>query len=151
MSRLHNVIMTNICMIYRDDEVLVLDKIDDDKIVGITFPGGHIEKKESITDSVIREILEETGLTIYEPILCGIKDWVNDDGSRYLLFFYKTNKFEGEIKSSNEGKVFWTKRSELSKLKLAFDTDKMLEVMENDKLSEFFYYKENEEWKHIFM
>ncbi len=150
MSRTQNITMTNICLIYKNDEVLVLDKVGDKEIVGITFPGGHIEKNESITDSVIREIYEETGLTISNPILCGIKNWINDDGSRYLLFLYKTDKFEGKLRSSSEGKVFWTKKSELSKLKLAFDTDKMLEIIENDEISEFFYYKENEEWKYVF-
>ncbi len=46
MSREQKVIMTNMCMIYRDDEILVLDKVDDEEIKGITFPGGHIEKDE---------------------------------------------------------------------------------------------------------
>ncbi len=46
--------MTNMCLIYRDDEILVLDKVDDEEITGITFPGGHIGEYESITDSVIR-------------------------------------------------------------------------------------------------
>ncbi len=150
MGRKQEVTMTNMCVIYKDDEVLVLDKVNDDVIKGITFPGGHIEKNESIADSVIREIYEETGLTISQPILCGIKDWVNDDGSRYILFFYKTDKFEGELKSSHEGKVFWMKRSELLKSNLAFDTDKNLEIIENDIFSELFYYKEKEEWKYEF-
>ncbi len=151
MIREQKVIMTNMCMIYRDDEILVLDKVDDEEIKGITFPGGHIEKNESITDSVIREIYEETGLTICNPILCGIKDWVNDDGSRYILFFYKTDKFSGKIKSSDEGKVFWIKRSELSKFKLAYDTDKNIKIIEEEFLSEFYYYKEKDEWKYKFI
>ncbi len=149
MNRTQNVILTNMCMIYENDNILVLNKVQDGKVKGITFPGGHIEDKESLVDSVIREVYEETGLTIYEPVLCGIKNWITDEGIRYIVFLYKTNKFSGKISSSNEGEVYWIKRNELQNLKTAYNTDDMLEVFENDNLTEFFYYKENEEWKYI--
>jgi len=74
MSRTETVTLTNMCMIYDGDKVLVQQKVDDD-YSGITFPGGHVEKGESFTDAVIREVFEETGLTISSPVLCGIKDW----------------------------------------------------------------------------
>ena len=54
---------------------------------------------------MIREVYEETGLKISAPHLCGIKDWQNDDGSRYMVLFYKTDKFCGELRSSEEGEV----------------------------------------------
>ena len=133
------------CMIYDGDKVLVQEKIDDD-YSGITFPGGHVEKGESFTDAVIREILEETGLKIFSPQLCGIKDWPNDDGSRYMVLFYKTDKFEGELSSSEEGAVYWVDFEELKYLRLAEGMDKMLEVFLNDNISEYFFYKENGEW-----
>ena len=135
-------------MIYKDGKVLVQDKIHDEW-GGFTFPGGHVEKEESLSASVIREVFEETGLTIESPVLCGTKDWVNDDGSRYLVLFYKTDKFSGELKSSEEGEVFWLSPEELlSSKKLSLDMKDMVKVFTDDCLSEFFYYKENGEWKY---
>ena len=55
MSRTESVILTNMCMIYDDNKVLVQDKCDDNW-GGITFPGGHVENGESFTDAVIRAL-----------------------------------------------------------------------------------------------
>ena len=84
--------LTNLCMVYEDnDNILVLDRLAGDW-AGVTFPGGHVEEGESIIDSVIREVKEETGLDIQSPKLCGLKQWQNTDGSRYLVVFCKTNQ-----------------------------------------------------------
>lgn len=147
MPRTEVVILTNMCMIYDGDKVLVQDKLDE-KYRGITFPGGHVEKGESFSDSVIREVFEETGLTISAPQLCGIKSWMRKDGSRYIVLLYKTNKFAGEICSSDEGKVFWVNINELTKLQLAGDMGNLLRVFLEEELSELYHYKENSAWKY---
>lgn len=91
---------TNMCMVYDGDKVLVIDRQKKDW-PGITFPGGHVEEGESFTDAVIREIREETSLKIYSPQLCGIKDWYENE-CRYVVLFYKTSHFEGDLISSDE-------------------------------------------------
>lgn len=146
--RTEQVTLTNMCMVYDDNgNVLVQDKVDNDW-GGLTFPGGHIEKGESFVDSVIREVYEETGLKIENPRICGIKDWMEKDGSRYIVVFYKTNKFSGELKSSEEGEVKWIPLEEMKKGNLAMDMDDMLKVFLEDDISEFHYTVENGQWKH---
>ena len=149
MDRTQRIELVNMCMVYQDGLVLVQNKVHSEW-GGLTFPGGHVETTESLTDAVIREVFEETGLKIESPVLCGTKDWVNDDGSRYLVLFYKTNKFQGELKSSKEGNVFWMPLEDLLKLdgQLSPDMKEMIQVFLDDDLSEFFYYKENGKWQY---
>ena len=137
---------TNMCMVYDGDKAVVIDRQKKDW-PGITFPGGHVEEGESFTDSVIREIREETGLKIYSPQLCGIKDWYENE-CRYVVLFYKTSHFEGNLISSNEGKVWWEKIDNLENLRLSNDMKDMLRVFLEDDLSEFYYYKKSEKWQY---
>ena len=132
-------------MVFDGSKVLVQDKKDED-YSGITFPGGHVEKGESFTDAVIREVFEETGLKISSPRLCGIKDWMREDGTRYMVLFYKTDKFEGTVTSSDEGEVYWIELEEMKQKKLAYGMDKMLKVFLDENISEYFFYKGNGKW-----
>jgi 8-oxo-dGTP diphosphatase len=136
----------NMCMIYDGSKILVIDRTSD-KWTGIAFPGGHVENGEAFAESVIREVYEETGLTIENPVLCGIKEWQNDDLSRDVVLLYKTDKFSGELVSSNEGDVFWINRDDINNYKLAKDFDELLRVFEDDSLSEFYYKRMQNGWE----
>ena len=142
------VTLTNMCMIYSGNRVVVQERTAK-SWPGIAFPGGHVEKGESFADAVIREVFEETGLTIYAPKLCGIKDWVEPDGGRYIVLFYKTDRFTGELTSSEEGQVFWTDLDTLSAMPLASGMRDMLKVFLDDTLSEFYGFSENGEWIYL--
>lgn len=147
MDRTEKCTLTNMCMIYDDKgNVLVQNRLDS-KWGGITFPGGHIEKNESFVESVIREVKEETGLDIKSTRICGTKQWLQEDGSRYIVLFYKTNVFSGTLKSSAEGDVFWVKMDEVKDLRLANGFAEMFDVFVSDELQEFQWIKENGEWK----
>ena len=144
MVRTEKVEFTNMCMICNGGKVVVIDRKKKDW-PGVTFPGGHVELGESFTDAVIREIQEETGLKISAPQLCGIKDWY-ESGCRYVVLFYKTARFEGELVSSEEGKVWWEEIDNLPNFNLSLDMKDMLRVFTEDDLSEFFYYQKDGKW-----
>lgn len=147
MDRSEKAIFTNMCMIYDGNgKILVQDRVNSNW-PGITFPGGHVNKGESFSQSVIREVDEETGLQIKSPMLCGVKQFQTNEDERYIVLLYKTCQFEGELKSSEEGKVFWIQREDLHHYELANDFEKMLEVFESDTLNEFFYDQQGENWR----
>ena len=147
MSRSEQAIFTNLCMVYDNaGNILVQDRKDPDW-PGLCFPGGHVEPGESFVESVIREVWEETGLTIANPKLCGTKQFQTRKGERYVVFFYKTDRFSGNLQSSDEGEVFWIPRTDLHKYTLCDDFPDMVRVFEEDDLSEFYYYTENGDWK----
>ena len=148
MKRLECVTFTNMCMVYDGTKVLVQDRKNPDW-PGITFPGGHVEWGESFTDAVIREVWEETGLKISCPRLCGIKDWMEDDGSRYVVLLYKTERFEGELTSSAEGEVFWVELEDMKNMALAEGMETQLEVFLREKISEDFWYREKGNWMEV--
>lgn len=135
---------TNMCMIYDGNKVVVIERNKKDW-PGITFPGGHVEIGESFTDAVIREIKEETGLTIYAPQLCGMKDW-RENQCRYVVLFYKTNRFDGDLQSSVEGNVWWEEIDNLPNLNLSLDMKDMIRVFTEEGLSEFFYHQNGDSW-----
>lgn len=151
MSRKTKVELTNMCLVYDEKKVLVQEKTGTKYEGGLVFPGGHVEEGESLRDSVIREIREETGLVIKNPQPCGFKDWILEDGTRYIVLLYKTDQFEGELKNSREGKVFWLDRNDISSANLIWNMRELLEIFETDQYSGFFFQagKENVGWHNL--
>ena len=147
MSRSEAAIFTNLCMIYDDAGNILVQDRKDPEWPGLCFPGGHVEPGESFVASVIREVWEETGLTIETPMLCGTKQFQTKHGERYVVLFYKTNRYHSTPRSSEEGEVFWIPRDTLETYTLCPDFTEMLKVFEQEDLSEFYYYQEEGNWK----
>ena len=142
------VVFTNMCMISDGEGNILVQDRRNPNWPGVTFPGGHVETGESFVESVIREVREETGLTVENPVLCGVKQFLRNDGARYLVLFYRADKFHGELRGSEEGPVVWIRREELGSYKLAEDFADMVKVMEAGDLSEFYYYKNGDSWEY---
>lgn len=135
--------LTNMCMIedLENNKVLVQVRNKNDWD-GISFPGGHVEKGESIVLSVIREVKEETGLSISNVVPCGFKDWYDfKKKKRYMVLFFKTTCFQGELlKASNEGENKWMSIEEIYANSTAPDFLEMLDIfVGKNNTCEFFY------------
>ena len=140
MSRSQLTILTNICLIEDLETQRVVMQYrapENNRWSGYAFPGGHVENGESFVESVIREIYEETGLTIQNPQLVGIKNWPLDTGGRYIVICYKATEFTGTLQSSEEGEVSWVQKDQLPNLDLAYDMLPLMEMMEAPDKSEF--------------
>lgn len=151
MGKLERVELTNMCMVCDGTRVLVQER-KNPNWPGVVFPGGHVEPGESFVDAVIREIREETGLEISNVQLCGIKQYVprpEKNYDRYIVLLYKTDTFSGELKSSEEGNVFWVEREKLLDYPHPHGFESMAEVFLNDQWSENYWAYQNGEliWK----
>ena len=147
MERTERVILTNLCMICDGTKVLVEEKTGKGAD-GIIFPGGHVEEHEPIVDAVIREIREETGLYIRNPRLCGVKEWINEDGSRYVVFLFRTDQYSGELRSSEEGRVFWLEKDEVLRSNWVWHMDSLMKIMADGAFTELFL-DAADDWKPV--
>lgn len=112
----------------------------------LLFPAVILKNENLFVDSVIREVKEETGLIIKNPKLCGIKWWEVKSNKRYVVLLFKTDEYSGTLKSSDEGKVFWTKLETLKTMNLAVSFDKMIDVFCDDNIQEYIQLKGNNKW-----
>ena len=139
MSRAEPVILTNMCMVSDDKGNVLVQNRKDPNWPGIVFPGGHVEPSESFVDSVIREVREETGITVLNPTLCGIKHFHTREGERYVVFLFKATEFEGTLQSSDEGEAMWIPRKELFSQNCVDNLDHLVKIFEDSEISELFY------------
>lgn len=149
---------TTLCYIERGDEYLMLHRIkkkndiNKDKWIGL---GGKFEENESPEDCLMREVKEESGLTLTSWRYRGIVTFINTKCESEFMHLFTADGFEGEMKSCDEGELEWIEKSELMKLtlwegdkiflrlldtdepffslKLSYDGDELLEAVLNGK------------------
>ena len=130
--------LCNMCMISdAEGRVLVQERLPkaSSSWAGLTFPGGHVEPGETVVASVIREVREETGLTVSNLQNCGYIQWYNPvKQSQYFVFLFKTNTFSGELTGSAEGNVKWMTFDEMLAGKLAPNMLQYLAVFQNETI-----------------
>lgn len=124
-----SLVLTNMCLIINSKgEILLQNRIKNDR-PGLNLPGGHVENNETLIESVKREVKEETNLNLIKVEFVGIYEWFNKNTNRRdLAILYKSNEFNGILKSNKEGINSWYNITNLKKENLSLDLDKVLEV-----------------------
>ena len=113
--------LTTLCYIEKDDCYLMLHRIkkendiNKDKWIGI---GGHFEDRESPEECLLREVKEETGLTLTSYRFRGIVTFVTETGLFEYMCLYTADGFEGELLDCDEGTLEWVPKNQLKELNL---------------------------------
>ncbi len=124
---------TVLCYIEKDNCYLMLyrnkkaNDLNEGKYIGI---GGHIEKNETIEQALLREVKEETNLTLLSYELRGILTFINDDYSE-IMYLFTSDKFEGELKECNEGTLSWKPIDKITLLPIWEGDKEFLSLLEN--------------------
>ena len=130
--------LCNMCMITDPEgRVLVQERLPKPSNAwsGLTFPGGHVKPGENVVASVIREVREETGLTITDVVPAGYIQWYNPDcQSQYFVSLFKTSSYSGDLKGSVEGNVKWMTLNEMLAGPLAPNMKQYLAVFQNENI-----------------
>lgn len=110
---------TTLCYIQREGQYLMLHRVkkkndvNQDKWVGI---GGKFEDKESPEDCLLREVLEETGLTLTRYAYRGLVTFVSDQWETEYMHLFTADEFRGEIGPCDEGDLEWVDKDKVKDL-----------------------------------
>ena len=110
-------INTSLCYIRKDGKCLMLHRtkkendLNKDKWIGI---GGKFEDGESPEDCVLREVREETGLTLTDYRYRGVVTFVSDRWPTEYMHLFTADGFTGELKQCDEGELEWLDWSQLT-------------------------------------
>lgn len=128
--------LTTLCYIEKDGQYLMLHRVkkendlNHDKWIGV---GGKFEKDETPEECLLREVKEETGLTLTRYRLRGIITFLSDEWESEYMYLYTATGYEGEMTVCEEGDLVWVPKSEIDKLKL-WEGDKIFfRLLEEDQ------------------
>ena len=114
-------ILSTLCYITRGDDVLMLyrnkkkNDVNEGKWIGV---GGHFEMGESPEECLVREVREETGLTLKRYALRGFISFQTEKKAYEYITLFTSDDFEGELSACNEGELEWIPKAEIGKLSL---------------------------------
>ena len=113
--------LTTLCYIEKDDKYLMLHRVkkendlNHDKWVGV---GGKFEPDETPEECMLREVREETGLTLTKYQFRAILTFLSDEWETEYIHLYTASEFTGTLLECDEGNLEWIPKSEIDKLKL---------------------------------
>lgn len=119
--------MSTLCYIEKEGAYLMLHRVskkhdvNKDKWIGV---GGHFEQNESPEECLLREVKEETGLTLSSWRFRGLLTFVAEGWNTEYICLYTADKYRGEMIPCNEGVLEWVKKEDVKDLKL-WDGDRI--------------------------
>lgn len=134
--------LTTLCYIEKDDSYLMLHRVkkendeNHDKWIGV---GGKFEEGEMPEECLLREVKEETGLTLTSYRFRGIVTFVSDEWGTEYMHLFTADEYTGEIKDCDEGELVWVPKAKIEELKL-WEGDKVFLRLLREE-SEFFSLK----------
>ncbi|RPI90235.1 MAG: 8-oxo-dGTP diphosphatase [Chloroflexi bacterium] len=114
-------ILATLCYVKRDGSTLMVyrnkkpNDIHAGKWNGL---GGKFESGETPEECVIREVYEESGLSIRSPRLCGLLIFPKFKGNDWYVFVFTAAEFSGELIDSPEGRLEWIADEKILSLNL---------------------------------
>ena len=111
--------LTTLCYIEKDGKYLMLHRTkkkndqNHDKWIGV---GGKFEDRESPDECVIREVREETGLTLTKYQFRGIVTFCSDEWEDEYMHLFTATEFEGDLIECNEGTLEWVDKEQVLSL-----------------------------------
>lgn len=134
--------LSTLCYIEKDHQYLMLHRIskkndiNKDKWIGV---GGHFEKDESPEDCLLREVKEETGLTLTSYKFRGLVTFISGNDETEYMSLFTADGFEGEMIECDEGHLEWVDIDKIPELNL-WEGDKIFfQLLAEDR--EFFSLK----------
>ncbi len=113
------------------------DDMNQDKWLGV---GGKFEDKESPEECVLREVYEETGLTLTDYRYRAVITFSSDRWETEYMHLFTATGYEGEIKDCDEGNLEWVPKSKVQDLPI-WEGDKLFFRLIDDRKSPFFSLK----------
>ena len=113
--------LTTLCYIEKDDAYLMLHRIkkehdiNHDKWIGV---GGKFEKDETPEECLLREVKEETGLTLTSYEYRGLITFISDKYPTEYMHLFTASEYEGLLTECKEGELVWVPKNEIELLKL---------------------------------
>ncbi|MFZ5910332.1 MAG: NUDIX hydrolase [Chloroflexota bacterium] len=114
-------ILATLCYLHQNNHTLMLHRVkkaDDIHAGKWNGLGGKFEPGETPEECVIREVREESGLTIRNPKLAGLLMFPHFKGDDWYVFTFTATEFEGELIESSEGHLRWIPDAEVESLNL---------------------------------